>query len=122
MTSKNPSAGVWFGAAALAATGFAALARAVARGEMTSWDRRVKRALHRAQAASMRPALVLASRSTTPLGNGCGTTSSTTGSSNTGRSIWSSVFGGQPERTEHVFYIGVRRCTTSRSHVIVGAP
>lgn len=69
MTPSKLDARVLFGAAALAALGFAAVTRAVARGSLSRFDRRAKRAVHTARdAGAPVQALTLASKASTPIG------------------------------------------------------
>jgi len=70
MSDSKVDAGVWFGVAALAAAGFVAVTRAVARGKFRSFDRRAKRAVHsvRDGGSGRGSALKLVSKASTPLG------------------------------------------------------
>ena len=68
MSDSKAASTLLFGTAALAALGFAALTRAVARGQTKRWDRRAKRAVHAARARVGEHALSALAHSTTPLG------------------------------------------------------
>jgi undecaprenyl-diphosphatase len=68
LSQSKAASALLFGTAAVAALGFAALTRAVARGETKRWDRRAKRAVHAARARVGEQALSALAHSTTPLG------------------------------------------------------
>lgn len=69
MTQSKLDAGLLFGVATLAALGFAAVTRAVARGSFSRFDRRAKRALHAARGGGApAQALTMASKASTPAG------------------------------------------------------
>ncbi len=69
MNQSRLDPGLLFGAAALAALGFAAVTRAVARGRFSSFDRRAKRALHAARGnGAPARALTTASHASAPVG------------------------------------------------------
>lgn len=64
MPALNARASLLFGTAAVAAIGFAALARVVSSGGTRNWDRRAKRRLHQTRG----PAVIVAAKTTKPLG------------------------------------------------------
>lgn len=69
MARSKVDAGLWFGAAALAALGFVGVTRAAARGRFWSFDRRAKRTVHAVRdSGGPVAALLLASKASTPLG------------------------------------------------------